>query len=150
MTGMDYVYLIVLAVAVIATIAEALSIRVPARVGKFRLIGFSLLALLALVFTLLYAQALQAQIIGYFITGMLLVFALWRKGLANWALVASLGSARLWTTLTSVEIAPEKEGTVLDAFVGAIRVTRLHFKQSPDTVAQFLRTRLDSKKVIQH
>lgn len=148
MTGLDFVYIAVLLVAVIVTVAEALSIRVPARIGKFRLFGFSFLALVALVFTSMYAQGLQMRIVGYFITGMLLVFALWRKGLANWAVVAGLGSARLWSTLTRIDIAPEKGGTVLDAFVGSIRVTRMHFKRDPDEVDSFLHTRLDAKKIV--
>lgn len=138
MSLLDWVYMLVLAVSVVATIAVAISVQIPARVSWVRLTFFLVVALFAILVTLKYAVTLHARMTGIFITGMMLVFAGWRKGLATWAVVAGLGSVRIWSALTKVEVVPGKNDTVVESYVGSIRVSRLRFKRSAEELGAYL------------
>lgn len=125
----DWLYVAVFAVAAIATIAVWLTVKVPARRHWWRIAAYLAVAAAAAGVTLFVAASTQMRVMGAFIAGMMLIFATWRQGLANWAIVAGLGSVRIWSAITKIELHQQGQWTQLEAFVGSIRVSRLQFKQ---------------------
>ena len=138
MSLLDWTYMLVLAVAIVVTLFVASTIKIPARISWVRVIFFLAIAAVTTFVTVQYAGSLHTRMTGIFIAGMMLVFGFWRKGLATWAVVAGLGSIRIWSALTKADVIVNKNGTVVEAFVGSIRVSRLHFNRSADELGRFL------------
>lgn len=138
MSLLDWTYMLVLAVAVVVTIFVATTVKIASRISWVRVIFFLVIALAAAFVTWQYAGSLHTRMTGIFIAGMMLVFVFWRKGLATWAVIAGLGSIRIWSALTKADVVVGKNDTVVEAYVGTIRVSRLRFHQSADELGHFL------------
>lgn len=138
MSILDWGYLLVLLLAIAATVFVTVTIKIAARPNWGRIAFFTVIAVAAVVVTVQYANDLHTRVTGVFIAGMMLVFAFWRKGLATWAIVAGLGSIRIWSALTKAEVVVTKNDTIVEAYVGTIRVSRLHFHRDPDELSSFL------------
>lgn len=147
MTLIDWLYVLVWVVALIVTIVAGVSVKKPAIGSRWRRGFYLAAAILITAMTFWLAHTMQARVIGCFIVGMLLIFVFWRQGLADWAIIAGLGSTRIWSAVTKVELHRDKDLTILEAFVGSIRVSHLRFKQQPAELRDYMVQFFDSKKI---
>ncbi|WDF81870.1 hypothetical protein PQ472_08015 [Lacticaseibacillus pabuli] len=147
MTIIDWLYVLVWVVAAVVTVVAGVSVKMPAIGSRWRRGFYLAVALLIGLMTLMFAHTTQARVIGCFIAGMMLIFVFWRQGLSEWAIIAGLGSTRIWGAVTKIELHRDKDVTQLEAFVGSIRVSRLRFKQQPGDLRTYMVQYIDPKKV---
>jgi hypothetical protein len=137
---MDWIYVITAVVAIVITVAVGIMVRMPSRIRWFRRVFFLVVAALFLAAALLMPLNMHAKITGYFIAVLMGCFGLWRQGFTNWGIIAGLGATRVWGAITLIEVSANltKHTTLVEAFVGSIRVSRLTFNQSATELAGFI------------
>ncbi len=149
MSGIEWLYIITAVVAVIVTLIGAINVRVPARARWIRRSFFLLIAAVFLVVSITLPIGQHAKIIGYFITVLMLCFALWRQGLTKWGVIAGLGATRIWDAITVIDLTTkaDKGVVLLEAYVGSIRVNRLTFKQDQAELVAFIQQHAPKTKI---
>lgn len=149
MSWLSWFYLAVLILALIATVVVDGSIKIAARTRWVRTVLLLVVAAVAAVVTWRTARTVDTQVLGWFVAGMCLLFACWRRGLAFWAVIAGLGSVRVWGAISKVEIRPTRvEGrNELWTYVGSIRVSRLVFDRDAHDLREYLLNHLSERQV---
>lgn len=146
---MDWIYIATAIVAVIVTGIAAFMVQVPSKIRWFRRGFFLLVAAAFLIASIAMPLNTHAKVTGYFIAVLMACFGLWRQGLTNWGIIAGLGATRVWGTITTVELTHDDKHdvTVLEAFVGSIRVSRLRFSQSQAALGEFIKNKAPNTKL---
>ena len=145
---LEILYVIIL----LATVGLSLWLRrqiiMPARPRRFWRWFYLVAAAMVAAETWVASKSVDGVIVGVFISGMLIVFATWRRGLTTESIIGGLGSLRQYRNLSAIQIQAVGTGSVLQAMVGAVTVIRLQFNQPPEALAAFLQKHWEAQRVI--
>lgn len=148
MDFLSWIYLAVFVLALGVLIFVRLQLVFTARPNRF-LVGFYAVAAVMIGgFTVASSHTVADYISGFFIAGMLALFALWRRGVTADSLITGVGRVTGLYTLAAVQLTTVAGGCVLEATVGTVTVARLQLRQSAETVAAFLGERMEPKRVV--
>ncbi|KRO16556.1 hypothetical protein [Lacticaseibacillus saniviri] len=140
MTALSWLLVAIFVAMVLAVVWMTMQIQLRAQARWGWRWFYLILALLSVGLAYPLRHELSGLINGLFITGMLLIVAFWPHGLSKRAVITQLSKIRVYAALSKVMLVTLPSGrTQLDGFVGAIRVARMSFKESPATIQQFLK-----------